>query len=116
MLTFGGYASAHQWLPTYPEMRQSYIPEAYSTTMELFNSRNDVEYYEIKVYDENFNSVKFATPVRIVRVKYLEKKKVEVYIKKEDLNKAVYICTSSKHVAKESIATIVASRICSKIK
>jgi len=116
LLIIGGHASAHEWMPTYPELRQSFIPGAYVTTLQLFNKRSDAEYYEIKVYDKDFNPVKFATPKRILKVEYLKKEKVDVYIKHEDRNKAVYICSSSKLVSEEASATIIASRICSKIK
>lgn len=116
MVTLGGQAHAHQWLPTYPELRQSYVQNILVTTLELFNVRKDVEYYEISVLDENMNPVKFATPEEIINVKYLKKKKVDVYIRKQDKDKAVYVCSRSKLLAQESSATVISSRICSKIK
>ena len=116
MVTLGGHANAHQWLPTYPELRQSYIQNVLVTTLELFNVRKDVEYYEISVLDEDMNPVKFATPEKIINVKHLKKKSVDVYIRKRDKDKAVYVCSSSKLLKQESSATVIASRICSKIK
>lgn len=116
MLMFGGYASAHQWLPTYPKLQRSFVPEIYVTQLELFNSRSDVEYYQINVYDKDFNSVKFATPSRTIRVEHNKKVKVDVYIREEDIDKAVYICSLSKLLPGKGTATIVSSRICSKIK
>lgn len=116
VLFASGYVSAHEWMPTYPELRQSFIPDAYVTNMQLFNKRSDVEFYEIKVYDKDFNPVKFATPKRILKVEYLKREKVDIYIKREDRNKAVYICSKSKLVSEDVSATIIASRICSKIK
>lgn len=116
MLMFGGYASAHQWLPTYPKLQRSFVPGIYVTQLELFNSRSDVEYYQINVYDKDFNSVKFATPSRTIRVEHNKKAKVDVYIREEDIDKAVYICSLSKLLPGKGTATIVSSRICSKIK
>ena len=116
MLITSGYASAHEWLPTYPTLKQSFIEGTYVTTMQLFNKRSDVEFYEIKVYDEDFNAVKFGSPTRLLNVKYLKKATVDVYIKHEDRNRAVYICSLSKLSSDQTSITMVASRICSKIK
>lgn len=116
ILVTSGYASAHEWLPTYPKMKQSFIPGAYVTTMTLFNKRSDVEFYEIKVYDKDFNPVRFGTPKRVINLKYLKKTDVDVYIKHEDKSRALYICSVSKLVAEKITATAVSSRICSKIK
>ena len=108
--------SAHQWTPTYPKLKPSFMPDVYSSTLLLFNARSDVEYFEIKVYDKDFNPIKFGTKARIIRVKPKEKMTVDVYIRKEDKDKAVYVCSKSKHVAEDVTATIIASRICSKFK
>lgn len=116
MLITSGYASAHEWLPTYPTLKQSFIEGTYVTTMQLFNKRSDVEFYEIKVYDKDFKPVKFGSPNRILNVKYLKKTSADIYIKHEDRNRAVYICSLSKLSSDQSSVTMVASKICSKIK
>jgi len=111
-----GQATAHQWTPTYPELKPSYVEGIYSTRLKLFNGRRDVSYYEIQVLDENMNGVIFATNERVIRVDYLKTTEVDVYIREQDIDTAVYICSKSKLLAGNGTATVVSSRICSKLK
>ena len=107
---------AHEMTPTYPELRPSFMPELYVTSMSMFNKRSDVEYYEIGVFDKDFNPVNFVTSYRILNIPYLNKVNFEVYIRKSDRDRAYYICSRSKLRKKDITRTSVASRICSKIK
>ena len=116
MLSLCGYASAHQWTPTYPKLERSYVDGILQVTMELFNSRKDVKYYEILVYDSEFNPVKFAVQERIVEVQSLKRKSIDVFIREQDRDVATYVCSKSKLLKGTGTATIVSSRICSKIK
>lgn len=116
ILTLGGYANAHQWLPTYPKLERSFVPGVWYTTLELFNSRKDVEYYQISVLDKDMQPVKFASRNRLVNVPYTKRVKVDVYIREEDKDRAVYICSLSKLFPGKETATVISSRICSKIK
>jgi len=116
MMVLSCSANAHQFLPTYPKFQNSFVEGVVYTKMELFNKRKEIGFYELGVFDEDWNSIAFATESKIIRVNYLETKYINVYIKKEDLKRAVYICTESK-IRKEDIqATSIASKICSKIK
>ena len=116
MIVLSCSANAHQFLPTYPKFQNSFVEGVVYTKMELFNKRKEIVFYELGVFDGDWNSITFATESKIIRVNYLETKYINVYIKKEDLNRAVYICTESK-IKKEDIqATSIASKICSKIK
>jgi hypothetical protein len=115
-LSLCGSAMAHQWTPTYPKLEPSYVNGALKATMTLFNSRQDVSYYEIGVFDADMKPVKFATAERIVQVGYLRRMKIDVFIREQDRNVAVYICSKSKLLKGEGTATLIASRICSKIK
>ena len=115
LLLLSGYASAHQWTPTYPFLELSYIPRVVKTDMHLFNTRKDVDYYEIGVFDKDWKEVPFATPNRIVNVPHLKRQKVEIFIREIDLERALYICSKSKIAAGEN-ASSVSSRICSKLK
>lgn len=108
-------AIAHEMLPSHPVMRMSYVGGVMQTQMHLFNKRQDVEYYEIGVFDENWNPVPFVTGYRIIRLEYLEQVKFDVYILKQDTGKAEYICSRSKLRGEDSQQAIVASRICSRI-
>ena len=113
-MSIGGAVNAHQFTPTYPKFEQSFISGVLSTKMELFNKRSEVEYYEIQVFDADWNKVAFASEAKIFQVKYLETKRIDVYIRNEDILKAVYICTESKMLRQDSKYTIISSRICSK--
>jgi hypothetical protein len=107
-------AQAHQWTPTYPQFEKSYVENVVVTTMKLFNKRQDVSFYEIGVYDENWNPIVFATPSKIIEVGYLEKKNIDIYILEKDCNRIEYICTTSKILADEK-GNGINSRICSKV-
>lgn len=116
MIVLSCSANAHQFLPTYPKFQNSFVEGVVYTKMELFNKRKEIGFYELGVFDGDWNSITFATENKIIRLNYLETKYINVYIKKEDLKRAVYICTESK-IKKEDIqATSIASKICSKIK
>tara|TARA_R110000772_G_scaffold121564_1_gene227836 strand:+ start:1014 stop:1268 length:255 start_codon:yes stop_codon:yes gene_type:complete len=84
--------------------------------MELFNSRKDVRFYEIGVFDSEWNKVPFATENKVVQVKHLERKKVVVYVRDRDTERAEYVCSKSKMVIAGSNVASIASRICSKFK
>lgn len=110
-------ASAHEMTPTYFELKPAVIADGVLfTTIKLFNRREDVRYYEIEVYDSEFKHIPFAATSRVVKIDYLARKSVDVYIRKIDKDKVSYICTLSK-LEKESITSgAISSRICSKLK
>ena len=84
--------------------------------MNMFNKRSDVKFYEIGVFDEEWNPLPFAAQDRVFRIKYLEQKQIEIYFKQKDEDRVTYICTQSKILKDDSTGTNVTSRICSKIK
>lgn len=120
MVVFGcllaAQVNAHQWTPTYPELRQSYVPGVYQTQMYLWNNRKDVSYYTFEVFDENFVGLPFATAERTTRVNYLNKKEVTIYIREQERSQVVYICSRSQILQQDKTATVISSRVCSKIK
>lgn len=116
LVSFSGMASAHEMTPTYPKLGPSHLDGVYKTTMYMFNKRADVEYYEIGVFDKDFNPVPFVTSYNVIKVRYLGHVTFDVYIRKSDVNKAVYICSRSKLRKDASVRTAVSSRICSKFK
>lgn len=113
---FGGPAMAHQFTPTYPEFTISFVDGVMQTKMEIFNKRREVEYYELGVFDKDWNPVTFAADDRLVRVRYLETKKLSIYVKSEDLPKVTYICTESRLRREDVKDTVISSKICSKVK
>ena len=113
---FGGPVQAHQFTPTYPQFDQSFVEGVLQTKMEIFNKRREVEYYELGVFDKDWNPVTFASDDRIIRVRYLETKKLSIYVKSEDLPKVTYICTESRLRKEDVKDTVISSKICSKVK
>jgi hypothetical protein len=109
-------AVAHEMTPTYPKLVPSHLQGVVKTTMEIFNKRNDVEYYEIGVFDKDFNPIPFVSSYRVVHLKYLGHLKFDIYIREKDKDRAVYICSRSKLRKGDEVRTAVSSRICSKIK
>lgn len=107
---------AHEMTPTYPELKASYISGVVTTKMRLFNRRSDVEYYEISVYDADWELIPFATENRILKIDYLQTTYFDIYIRSLDIGKVKYICTLSKLKKDSSVTTAISSRICSKIK
>jgi hypothetical protein len=53
---------------------------------------------------------------KIMRFKYLEKKKIDIYIREKDKQEVVYICSKSKLIITGVSKTSVSSRVCSKVK
>ena len=111
-----GSVAAHDMTPTYPEWKMSFIPSAKMTTMQLFNKRQDVQWYQIGVFDEDWNQLPFVTRYKILRVKYLSRVKFDVYISSEHSDEAEYICSTSKLRGEDNFKPIVESRICSRFK
>ena len=110
-----GISYAHELTPTYFEMKPSYYDDVYVTKMMMFNRREDIKYYQIEVYDEEWKPLTFATTERILELDYLERKSFEVYMKVRDAERVTYICTRSK-ILKGGESSVIASNICSKIK
>ena len=116
LLCLGGYASAHQFTPTYPKLQASYVSGVKVIRMSIFNSRKEIDWYSIGVYDRDWNSVAFASTDKLINLSYLERKNIEVYIREKDKEKVAYICSKSKILSGTKDPSIITSRICSKIK
>ena len=87
------------------------------TKMQLFNNRQDVDWFEFSVFDKDFEQIPHSViNGKIQNVNYLQRKTIEVYIRSKDIDRATYICSRSKNISNSNSATFIASRICSKIK
>ena len=118
IILFMGWAtvvSAHEMTPAYPVLKPTYVAGVVKAEMSLFNSREDVEYYQIDLFDLNWTNIPFSSKYRIIKVGYKERKDFIVYIRELDLDEATYICTTSKVRKKTDSRTLVVSRICSRI-
>ena len=102
--------------PTYPTWKMSVVQGVKKTTMELWNSRKDVGYYEVGVFDELWKPIPFVTAYRIIKIDYLSKVKFDIYIRTQDIVEARYICSLSKLRSNDESKTLLATRICSKFK
>ena len=111
-----GSVAAHDMTPTYPKWKMSFIPSAKMTTMQVFNKRSDVQWYQIGVFDKDWNSIPFVTRYKIIRIKYLSRVKFDVYVSDEDAKQAEYICSTSKLRGNDAFKPIVESKICSRFK
>jgi hypothetical protein len=116
LVCFVGTANAHEMTPTYPKLEPSHLDGLLVTTMQMFNKRAEIEYYEIAVFDKEWNPVPFVTSYNVIKIDYLGKVTFDVYIRKSDKNRVGYICSRSKLRKEPTVRTAVASRICSKFK
>ena len=111
-----GSVAAHDMTPTYPEWKMSFIPSAQMTTMQVFNKRADVQWYQIGVFDKEWQPIPFVTRYKILNIKYLQRVKFDVYVNSENVKFAEYICSTSKLRGDDNFKPIVESRICSRFK
>jgi len=65
---FGFKSNAHEMTPAYPVLNSSYINGVVVAKMKLFNRRQDVDYYQIDVFTEDWNPVSFATTDKLLKV------------------------------------------------
>lgn len=107
---------AHEMTPTYPVFKPAYVEGIVKTTMRIFNKREDVEYYEIGVFDENWRAIPFVTSYKLYRIKHLGSAEFDLYVKSIDLNRVEYICSISKLKPKEGTNSLVQSKICSRVR
>ena len=107
---------AHEMVPTYPRLESSHVDGLLKTTMKMFNKRADVEYYEVGVFDKDFNPVPFVTAYNIFKLDYLSHTTFDIYIRASDRDRAVYVCSKSKLRKEDVTRTAISSKICSKFK
>lgn len=118
LVFLSGYASAHEWTPTYPEVELSHIPNVSKVEMRMFNTREDIRYYQVSVFDSDWEKVPFALANGrpYFEIKHNVRKEINVFIRNEDLLRAVYVCSMTKPLAENVSKTMLFSRVCSKIK
>jgi len=107
-------ATAHEMIPTYPKWKLSIYDGLLVTEMEMFNKREDVEYYEVAVFDDKWNPIPFVSSFKLFKLEYLSKVKFDVYIREQDRERTEYICSTSK--LRNNKAPAISSMICSKFK
>ena len=80
----------------------------------MWNGRVDVEYYKVEVTDSEWNEVPFITNERTFRLKYMERKNIEIFLPSD--TEAKYICTKSMLEKGNPQKSVLSSKVCSKIK
>ena len=115
LLAFVSGAYAHEMTPTYFDIKPSFVDGISVVEMSFWNRRQDIEYYEIDVFDKDWKPIPFAASNRLLYVEYLNKKNFDIYVKDDDKNDVHYICTVSKILKSSETSTGIASRICSKV-
>lgn len=115
MVLFTTVAGAHEMTPAYPILHYSPVSEIMQADLSLFNARDDVEYYAISVLDGKMNPIPFASAQRVMHVPSGSRKDFEIYIKESDVDRVVYVCTTSMLRAGQEDNAIVSSRICSRL-
>ena len=108
--------AAHDMTPTYPKWKMSFIPSAKMTTMQVFNKRSDVQWYQIGVFDKDWQPIPFVTRYKIINIKYLHRVRFDVYVNDKNAKVVEYICSTSKLRGNDDFKPIVESRICSRFK
>lgn len=114
LLVASGPLLAHELIPTYPKLEQSYVPNVYQTKLRMWNGRPDVEYYKVEVTDSEWNSVPFITNEQIFRLEYMERRDIEIFVPSN--SKITYICTRSMLEKGNPQKSVISSKVCSKIK
>ena len=107
--------SAHEMTPAYPMLKPTYVAGVVKAEMSLFNSREEIKYYQIELFDLNWQNIPFSSTYKIITVEYKAHKSFDVYIRNVDLDEAVYLCTTSKVKKTYESSTLISSRICSRL-
>ena len=116
MLLLSASIQSHEQTPTYPTWKTSGIDGIKKTNIRVWNKRPDIEYYEIGVFDGDWQPIPFVTAYKILPVKYLQEVKVDIYIRESNIEEARYVCSLSKLRSSNESQTLLVTRICSKFK
>ena len=114
MLVTAQSLGAHEMTPTYPKFAPSYVGGLASTQLTVFNARKDVDFYQVGVFDPQWEPVPFASSDKILHVPFAERTTFDVFIRDEDIKRAIYICTLSKLRSDVPSNAIISSKICSR--
>lgn len=116
LLLIASCAQAHEMTPAYPKLEPSHVSGVHKASLQMFNKRADVQFYEIGVFQADWTPVSFVTAYSVIKLDYLGHVKFDIYIRDEDAKRATYVCSMSKLRNDSSRATMVSSKICSKLK
>ena len=98
--------------PTYPTFQDSFMAGVSVTTLNIFNKRMDVSYYEIGVFTKDWEPIPFVSQYEIIPMEYLDTVSFEVYVSNLSIDSVEFICS----VSQLQEGTTVSSKICSRVK
>lgn len=107
---------AHEMVPTYPKLEPSYMEGLYKTSLTVFNKRPEIEYYEIGVFTEEWEPIRFVSSYKVYKIPYLSTVTFDIYIQDINKDRVTYICSVSKLRKSVANRTAISSKICSKVK
>jgi hypothetical protein len=116
LLCFSKPVYSHEMVPTYPKFEPSFMDGLYKTTMTMFNKRADVEYYEIGVFDDEWEPIPFVSKYKVYKIPYLSTVTFDIYVQSQDSKRVEYVCSKSKIKVADITRTAIKSRICSRVK
>jgi len=117
LLLFNYAVYSHEQTPTYPKWTVSGVSEVKKTQIRLWNSRPDIEYYEIGVFKEDLKTpIPFVTAYKVIPLAYLKEVKFDIYIRESNIEEARYVCSLSKLRSSNESQTLLVTRVCSKFK
>jgi len=116
LVAFATSGVAHEMTPTYPQLETSHVNGIVKAKMAIFNRRQDVQFYEIGVFDEEWQPIPFVSSYKLIHLAYLGHLQFDVYIRQKDAARATYVCSKSRVRDGDSNGTTLASKICSKFK
>jgi len=103
---------SHEMTPTYPTFSKSFMDGISVATLNIFNKRMDVSYYEIGVFTDEWEPVPFVSQYTVIPMKYLDTVSFDVYVTNRSLDSVEYICS----VSQVQYGATVTSKICSRVK
>lgn len=115
-LLLASTVKSHEMVPTYPEWSLGVYPGILTTRIEMFNKRKDVEYYEIGLFDKDWNEIYFVADYKVFKLKYMSSIAIDVYIAKENRKRVEYVCSRSKLRKQGDTKPALSSRICSRFR
>jgi len=112
MITLSTTVYSHEMTPTYPTFSKSFMAGISVTTLNIFNKRKDVSYYEIGVFTDEWEPIPFVSQYTVIPMEYLDTVSFDVYVSNLSLSSVEYICS----VSQLKTGTTVSSKICSRVK
>jgi len=112
VITLSAPVYSHEMTPTYPIFTDSFMAGISVTTMNLFNKRTDVSYYEIGVFTKEWEPIPFVSQYTVIPMEYLDTVAFDVYVSNLSLGSVEYICS----VSQLAVGSTVSSKICSRVK